>query len=128
MKNLKKTLILDAFFPNFSSLGLSRASILIPLLLITHLIKKQLRNHPEIARFRIYDNLSTNKSLAKSNKKLKMFQDSAVSTNMISNECMIHHRKVHMVSQKNIKITNFNLVLFFSRKLVTTKSFFFQKV
>ena len=58
LKNCKKIL----FFLSTVWLGLNRASILIPLLLITYLVNKQLRNHPEIARFRIYDffsNLST---------------------------------------------------------------------
>ena len=60
LKNLKNWL----FFLSTVWLGLNRASILIPLLLITYLVNKQLRNHPEIARFRIYDffsNLSTNR-------------------------------------------------------------------
>ena len=55
-------------------LGLNRALILISLMLITHLIKKQLSFYPEITRFRNYDffsNLSTSRVWPKQAKRWK---------------------------------------------------------
>ena len=55
LADLKVDANIDIFLKSLSSLGLNRASTLISVMLIIHLIKKQMSSYPEIAWFMIHD-------------------------------------------------------------------------